>query len=37
MLDEYNDAISDTTKVIWLLQLLVGGWGVVALLKFVGL
>jgi hypothetical protein len=37
LVDEYNEAISDNTTVIWFANLLATGWAVVGLLKVVGL
>lgn len=37
MLDDYNEAISDSRNVIGFLDVLTVGWGVIAVLKAVGL
>ena len=35
MMDEYNDAISDTVNVIGMSDVLAMGWGLMAVLKFI--
>jgi hypothetical protein len=37
LVDEYNEAISDNTTVIWLSDFLAVGWFVIGLFKVVGL